>query len=93
MLQLAVQFSRLLYAMHVIRTKQKKRWESEMVAPSGAEIFAKEWLIDVQEGNPSAVEVGNRFSRKILTQWLGTGGDIDDLYYCDSSGDMRMHYG
>jgi hypothetical protein len=52
--------------------------------------FEKEWLIDVQAGNPSTVELGNRFSRKLVTQWLEIGedsGSPDDINYCDGTGD------
>lgn len=52
--------------------------------------FEKEWLTDVQHGNPSTVELGNRFSRKLVTQWLEVAedsGSPDDIVYCDGSGD------
>ena len=52
--------------------------------------FENEWLIDVQAGNPSTVALGNRFSRKIVTQWLEIGednGSPDDILYCDGAGD------
>jgi hypothetical protein len=52
--------------------------------------FEKEWLIDVQAGAPSTVALGNRFSRKLVTQWLEISednGSPDDIMYCDGAGD------
>lgn len=52
--------------------------------------FEKEWLTEVKVGNPSTVKLGNRFSRKLVTQWLEIGedsGSPDDVVYCDGSGD------
>ena len=52
--------------------------------------FEKEWLEDVTYGNPSTIELGRRFSRKLVTQWLDIPEDIeyqDDLIYCDGTGD------
>ncbi|MEN4013974.1 MAG: AIPR family protein [Bellilinea sp.] len=49
--------------------------------------FREEWLADIIAGNPSTVELGNRFSRKLITQWLDIGEDSDDIIYCDGSGD------
>ncbi len=34
------------------------------------EAFRQEWLENVVKGNPSTVELGNRFARKLITQWL-----------------------
>ena len=51
------------------------------------EAFRQQWLTDVQEGNPSNVEIGHRFAHKLLTQWLDIEGTTDDLVYCDGSGD------
>jgi hypothetical protein len=51
------------------------------------EAFRQEWLEDIVEGNPSTVELGNRFSRKLITQWLGVDESSDDIVYCDGSGD------
>jgi hypothetical protein len=54
------------------------------------ESFEKEWLVDIQAGAPSTVELGNRFSRKLVTQWLEIaedGGSPDDISYCDGTGD------
>lgn len=54
------------------------------------EAFEKEWLEDVLSGNPSTIELGRRFSRKLVTQWLDISEDTeyqDDLVYCDGTGD------
>ena len=68
--------------------------ESEMEAGAvagdvGFQAFLEEWLAEVRQGNPSTLELGQRFARKLVTQWL----DIDkdsfsiDVVYCDGSGD------
>jgi hypothetical protein len=49
--------------------------------------FKDEWLTDVQSGNPSTVVLGNRFSHKIITQWLDVGDDGDEPVMCDGAGD------
>jgi hypothetical protein len=52
--------------------------------------FEKEWLVEIQAGHPNTVELGNRFSRKLVTQWLEIGDDSgspDDIIYCDGAGD------
>ncbi|MGK9476725.1 AIPR family protein [Melioribacter sp. OK-6-Me] len=51
------------------------------------EEFKKEWLEEITEGNPSNVELGNRFARKLLLQWLDTEDDTENLIFCDGSGD------
>ncbi|WP_445307173.1 AIPR family protein [Microcoleus vaginatus] len=51
------------------------------------ETFRTEWLTDVVEGNPSTVELGKRFARKLITQWLDVHESSDDIVYCDGSGD------
>ena len=51
------------------------------------ETFRTEWLADVVEGNPSTVELGKRFARKLITQWLDVDESSDDIVYCDGSGD------
>ncbi|MBV6621782.1 MAG: hypothetical protein KI793_02320 [Rivularia sp. (in: Bacteria)] len=43
------------------------------------EAFRKEWLKEITEGNPSTVELGNRFSRKLITQWLEVDESTDDI--------------
>lgn len=51
------------------------------------EEFKKEWLSEITEGNPSSVELGNRFARKLIMQWLDTEDDPANLIFCDGSGD------
>ncbi|MEM7578422.1 MAG: AIPR family protein [Cyanobacteria bacterium P01_A01_bin.80] len=51
------------------------------------EAFLKEWLKEITEGNPSTVKLGNRFSRKLITQWLEVDESTDDIVYCDGTGD------
>lgn len=49
--------------------------------------YRKVWLRDVNEGNPSTLELGQRFARKLITQWLDIQEDSDDIIYCDGSKD------
>jgi hypothetical protein len=49
--------------------------------------FKLEWLSDVTKDDPSSVELGNRFSRKIIMQWLELDEYSDDVVFCDGSGD------
>lgn len=51
------------------------------------EAYKEEWLSDVREGSPSTIELAGRFTSKLLTQWLDVGNVLDDLVYCDGSGD------
>lgn len=51
------------------------------------EEFKAEWLQEIIAGNPSTVELGNRFSRKLITQWLDVEDDPVNLVFCDGSGD------
>src|SRR5215218_2642734 len=51
------------------------------------EDYRDEWLEDVRAGDPSTTELGHRFARKLLTQWLEVDQDSDDLVYCDGAGD------
>lgn len=51
------------------------------------EQFRDQWLAEVRDGNPSTVELGNRFARKLLVQWLDLDESAGDLIYCDGSGD------
>ncbi len=51
------------------------------------EAYKEEWLSDVREGSPSTIELAGRFTNKLLTQWLDVGNVLDDLVYCDGSGD------
>ena len=49
--------------------------------------FKKDWLKEITNGNPSTVELGNRFSKKLVMQWLDFNEDTDDIVFCDGSGD------
>lgn len=49
--------------------------------------FAQTWVGDVLEGDPSSIEKGERFARKLITQWLDLTEGDDDLIACDGSGD------
>ncbi len=51
------------------------------------EDFKNEWLIEITENNPTTVELGNRFAKKLVTQWLDIEDDNDDMIFCDGSGD------
>lgn len=51
------------------------------------EQFTQERLSDVVEGNPSTLDLGRRFARKLVTQWLDISENSDDIVYCDGSGD------
>ncbi len=51
------------------------------------ETFRDEWLQDVREGEPSTTELGNRFGRKLLSQWLDIDDASDDMVFCDGAGD------
>jgi hypothetical protein len=51
------------------------------------EAFHQEWLHDIIEGNPQTLELGRRFARKLVTQWLDVDESSDDIVYCDGSGD------
>jgi hypothetical protein len=58
-----------------------------MTATISFEQYREQWLDDVREGQPSTSELGHRFARKLLTQWLEIDDASDDLVYCDGSGD------
>jgi hypothetical protein len=49
--------------------------------------FRDQWLAEVIDGSTSTVELGNRFARKLLVQWLDLDESTGDLIYCDGSGD------
>ena len=51
------------------------------------EAFRDEWLTTVRAGNPSSVQLGNRFSHKLITQWRDVNENAEDILYCDGSGD------
>ncbi len=49
--------------------------------------FCENWLADVTAGSPLTNELGTRFSRKLVTQWLDIADESMDLIYCDGTGD------
>src|SRR5690348_13295332 len=49
--------------------------------------FKERWLEEVLADNPSTTELGHRFARKLISQWLDVSEDSDDLVYCDGAGD------
>jgi len=51
------------------------------------EDFKKEWLSAVVAGSPSTTELGHRFSRKILGDWLDFNSETEDVVFCDGAGD------
>ena len=51
------------------------------------EQFCREWLVEIEEGQPSSLDIGRRFATKLITQWLDVTTDDDDLIICDGSGD------
>lgn len=58
-----------------------------MTAQVSLDEFRSEWLEDITRNNPTTVELGNRFARKLITQWLDLDESSDDVVYCDGSGD------
>ena len=42
------------------------------------EDFKKEWLKEILENDPSTVELGHRFARKILGDWLDFNAETED---------------
>lgn len=51
------------------------------------EVFREEWLESVRAGQPNTVTLGNRFAHKLITQWRDVNSQVEDIYYCDGSGD------
>ena len=49
--------------------------------------FREQWLIDVEHGSPSTVEIGRRFAQKLIRQWRDADDSSSDLVYCDGAGD------
>jgi len=49
--------------------------------------FRDQWLESVRAGDPSTVQLGNRFASKLVTQWLDIDEGTDGLVYCDGAGD------
>jgi len=51
------------------------------------ENFKETWLEEIVANNPSTVDLGNRFCRKIMADWLDFDPESDDIIFCDGSGD------
>lgn len=51
------------------------------------ESYRESWLESVTSGSPSTVELGNRFSHKLITQWRDVGLDAGEIIQCDGAGD------
>lgn len=51
------------------------------------EDFKASWLESITAGNPSTVQLGQRFAHKIVSQWLDVDDESLDATYCDGSGD------
>ncbi|MBX9660400.1 MAG: AIPR family protein [Nitrospiraceae bacterium] len=49
--------------------------------------FREQWLEDIHVRNPSTIQVGQRFARKLFTQWRDVTDASDDLVYCDGPSD------
>ena len=49
--------------------------------------FKTSWLEPITEGNPTTVQLGQRFAHKIVSQWLDIDDESLDVTYCDGSGD------
>jgi hypothetical protein len=51
------------------------------------EDFKSSWLDSITAGNPTTVQLGQRFADKIVSQWLDIDDDSLDVTYCDGAGD------
>lgn len=51
------------------------------------EDFRSSWLESVTSGQPTTVQLGQRFAHKIVSQWLDIDDESLDVTYCDGSGD------
>jgi AIPR protein. len=49
--------------------------------------FKEEWLSSITERELTAVAKGNRFARKLLSQWLDFEEESLDVTFCDGGGD------
>ncbi|MCS6245237.1 MAG: AIPR family protein [Opitutus sp.] len=49
--------------------------------------FRAEWLAEIKAGNPSTTAKGNRFTHKLMTEWLDLPENGPELIYCDGAGD------
>lgn len=51
------------------------------------EAFQEEWLAEVKEGNPTTVQLGQRFAVKILRDWDEIDSNSAEIILCDGAGD------
>jgi hypothetical protein len=51
------------------------------------EQFEAQWLEDIQAGNPTTTQLGNRFAQKILHDALEIDEVTAQIMYCDGAGD------
>lgn len=65
-------------------SKQRTMTEAQTIS---FDDFKTEWLEEITEGKPSTVDLGNRFSKKLIMQWLDFNEDTDDIVFCDGSKD------
>ncbi len=75
---------------HRLLTRSVSKSQEELLAmctPVAFPEFKFEWLEEVCEDNPSTTELGRRFARKLLTQWLDVEDSSDDIVFCDGAGD------
>lgn len=49
--------------------------------------YKQEWLEEILIDNPNSIQKGNRFARKILTQWLDLENNSNEIIFCDGAGD------
>ena len=61
--------------------------ETQPLIETTYEQFKKDWLDGILGDTPSSVQKGQRFARKILSQWLDFDEDNDEIIFCDGAGD------
>lgn len=49
------------------------------------EAYREQWLESVRAGQPSTVQLGQRFAHKLITQWRDVSPGVEDIYYCDGA--------
>jgi hypothetical protein len=69
--------------------RPETRYHPRLMKPESLtfETFRDEWLEDVRAENPTTTQLGNRFGRKLLSQWLDIDDSSDDVVFCDGAGD------
>ncbi len=51
------------------------------------EQFEEQWLEEIQGGNPTTTQLGNRFAQKILRDWHEIDDATTEIILCDGAGD------